>query len=113
MGHATHLPQDRRHPDDKEADAKHAAAQLGHATEEVTNRHYIVKPALAPDSSEILEQLGAGQATTRYERRSMAHARPDRHTGDRPRHAAARTRQGPIAPNVTEGFSGGDSKLHR
>ncbi|MET8278519.1 site-specific integrase [Micromonospora sp. NPDC005174] len=54
---------------DKEADAKHAAAQLGHATEQVTNRHYIVKPALAPDSSDILEQLGAGQATTRHERR--------------------------------------------
>ncbi|MFI6242824.1 tyrosine-type recombinase/integrase [Micromonospora sp. NPDC050795] len=54
---------------DKEADAKHAAAQLGHATEQVTNRHYIVKPALAPDSSDILEQLGAGRATTRHEHR--------------------------------------------
>ncbi|ASW57369.1 thioesterase II family protein [Plantactinospora sp. KBS50] len=45
---------------DKEADAKGAAAQLGHATEQVTNKHHIVKPALAPDSSDILEQLGAG-----------------------------------------------------
>ncbi len=49
---------------DKEADAKSAAAQLGHATEQVTNKHYIVKPALAPDSSDILEQLGAGPETT-------------------------------------------------
>lgn len=43
---------------DKEADAKSAAAQLGHATEQITNKHYIAKPALAPDSSDILEQLG-------------------------------------------------------
>ncbi|PZF85851.1 tyrosine-type recombinase/integrase [Micromonospora deserti] len=49
---------------DKEADAKSAAAQLGHATEQVTNKHYIVKPALAPDSSDILEQLGAGPEIT-------------------------------------------------
>ncbi|MDG4795377.1 site-specific integrase [Micromonospora sp. WMMD1082] len=49
---------------DKEADTKRAAAQLGHATEQVTNKHYIVKPALAPDSSDILEQLGAGPETT-------------------------------------------------
>ncbi len=54
---------------DKEADAKRAAAQLGHATEQVTNRHYIVKPALAPDSSSILEQLGAGQTRIDPERR--------------------------------------------
>jgi integrase len=32
---------------DKEADAKSAAAQLGHASEDVTNAYYIVKPALA------------------------------------------------------------------
>lgn len=49
---------------DKEADAKRAAAQLGHATEQVTNRHYIVKPALAPDSSDILEQLGGDLPTS-------------------------------------------------
>ncbi|MFY1673479.1 tyrosine-type recombinase/integrase [Plantactinospora sp. WMMB334] len=48
---------------DKEADAKRAAAQLGHATEQVTNKHYIVKPTLAPDSSGILEQLGGLPAT--------------------------------------------------
>ncbi|MEU7960836.1 tyrosine-type recombinase/integrase [Micromonospora humida] len=53
---------------DKETDAKHAAAQLGHATEQVTNRHYIVKPALAPDSSDILEQLGSGRAVPKSER---------------------------------------------
>jgi integrase len=44
---------------DKEADTKSAAAQLGHASEEITNKYYIVKPAVAPDVSNILEQLGA------------------------------------------------------
>ena len=47
---------------DKEADADSAAAQLGHGSKEITKKHYIVKPALAPDSSGILEQLGAGPA---------------------------------------------------
>jgi integrase len=54
---------------DKEADAKRAAAQLGHASEDVTNTYYIVKPALAPDSSHILERLGASPTTTDPERR--------------------------------------------
>jgi integrase len=44
---------------DREADTKSAAAQLGHASEEVTGTYYIEKPAIAPDVSEILEQLGA------------------------------------------------------
>jgi integrase len=44
---------------DKETDTKSAAAQLGHASEEVTDTYYIAKPVLAPDVSEILEQLGA------------------------------------------------------
>ncbi|MEU1811080.1 tyrosine-type recombinase/integrase [Micromonospora aurantiaca (nom. illeg.)] len=43
---------------DKEANADSAAAQLGHESKETTKKHYIVKPALAPDSSHILEQLG-------------------------------------------------------
>ena len=46
---------------DKEADTDHAAAQLGHGSKEITKKHYIVKPAIAPDSSNILEQLGARQ----------------------------------------------------
>jgi integrase len=54
---------------DKEVDAKRAAAQLGHTTEEVTKKHYIVKPAVAPDSSTILEQLGGSRATADHERR--------------------------------------------
>jgi integrase len=49
---------------DKEANTKSAAAQLGHASEDVTNTYYIAKPALAPDSSHILEQLGASPTTT-------------------------------------------------
>jgi integrase len=44
---------------DKEADTKTAAAQLGHASEQVTDTYYIAKPVLAPDVSDILEQLGA------------------------------------------------------
>jgi integrase len=54
---------------DKEADADSAAAQLGHKTKEITKKHYIVKPTLAPDSSSILEQLGAKLVTTDPERR--------------------------------------------
>ncbi|MEN3611004.1 site-specific integrase [Plantactinospora sp. ZYX-F-223] len=54
---------------DKEADADRAAAQLGHKTKEITKKHYIVKPTLAPDSSNILEQLGAKLVTTDPERR--------------------------------------------
>lgn len=49
---------------DKEASAKDAAAQLGHESEEITKKHYIVKPALAPDSSHILEKLGPDQERT-------------------------------------------------
>lgn len=49
---------------DKEADADSAAAQLGHKTKEMTKKHYIVKPVLAPDSSSILEQLGSKLETT-------------------------------------------------
>jgi integrase len=45
----------------KERDIKSAAAQLGHASEEVTDTYYIAKPILAPDVSDILEQLGADQ----------------------------------------------------
>lgn len=47
---------------DKEADAKKAAGQLGHEDEGITKKHYIVKPAVAPDSSHILEKLGPGQS---------------------------------------------------
>jgi integrase len=49
---------------DKEADADSAAAQLGHGSKEITKKHYIVKPALAPDSSGILEQLGSSPTGT-------------------------------------------------
>ncbi len=49
---------------DKEANTKSAAAQLGHASENVTNTYYIAKPALAPDVSDILEQLGASRTAS-------------------------------------------------
>ncbi|GGK43786.1 putative phage integrase [Pilimelia terevasa] len=45
---------------DKEADTDRAAAQLGHGSKAVTKKHYIEQPAIAPDSSDILEQLGGG-----------------------------------------------------
>ncbi|WP_433615302.1 tyrosine-type recombinase/integrase [Dactylosporangium sp. CA-139114] len=50
---------------DQEADTKSAAAQLGHGSEQVTNRHYVAKPALAPDVSVILERLGDQGDTSR------------------------------------------------
>ena len=36
-----------------------ATAQLGHGNKEIPKKHYIVMPALAPDSFHILEQRGA------------------------------------------------------
>lgn len=45
---------------DREADAKAAAAQLGHGSEEITNEFYIEKAHLAPDMSAVLEALGRG-----------------------------------------------------
>ncbi|HYN96667.1 MAG TPA: site-specific integrase [Pilimelia sp.] len=54
---------------DKEASTRNAAAQLGHATEQVTKKHYIEKPAVAPDSSHILEQLGDHRATSEPDQR--------------------------------------------
>ncbi|GAA0908990.1 putative phage integrase [Virgisporangium aurantiacum] len=50
---------------DHEADAKSAAAQLGHSSEEITDTYYIAKPVIAPDVSDILEQLGADTAGQR------------------------------------------------
>jgi integrase len=55
---------------DKEADTKSAAAQLGHASEEITNTYYVAKPVLAPDVSDILEQLGADRAADPPDRRN-------------------------------------------
>ncbi|TDC82091.1 site-specific integrase [Micromonospora sp. KC606] len=54
---------------DKEANTDSAAAQLGHKTKETTMKHYIVKPAIAPDSSSILEQLGGRPESGDPERR--------------------------------------------
>jgi integrase len=53
----------------KEANTKSAAAQLGHAAEQVTKKHYIQQPAVAPDSSDILEQLGGSRPAPDSERR--------------------------------------------
>lgn len=57
---------------DKEASAKNAAAQLGHESEEITKKHYIVKPAIAPDSSRILEKLGPSRAASGNDDTAMA-----------------------------------------
>ena len=61
---------------DKEADTDSAAAQLGHGSKAITKKHYIVKPALAPDSSHILERLGASPTTTGPEHRIMDRPAP-------------------------------------
>lgn len=42
---------------DRRADAKAAAAQLGHGSEEITNEFYIEKAQLVPDMSTILDTL--------------------------------------------------------
>jgi integrase len=52
---------------DREADTRSAAAQLGHANEDVTDTYYIAKPVLAPDVSEILEQLGTSRSADAHQ----------------------------------------------
>ncbi|MET0494354.1 MAG: tyrosine-type recombinase/integrase [Actinoplanes sp.] len=52
-----------------EADTDRAAAQLGHGSKEITKKHYIEQPAIAPDSSEILERLGGDRTTPQPESR--------------------------------------------
>ncbi|MFI7189931.1 tyrosine-type recombinase/integrase [Nocardia nova] len=44
------------------SDSKTAAKQLGHSREGITERHYIVSPEQAPDSSAVLEK-GLGRAS--------------------------------------------------
>ena len=43
---------------EREANAKGADAPLGHTSEAITESYYVVKTHLAPDFSDILEQLG-------------------------------------------------------
>lgn len=43
---------------EQEANLTTAAAQLGHASEAVTDQYYIAKAKRAPDSSRLLERLG-------------------------------------------------------
>jgi hypothetical protein len=45
-----------------EASLKTAAAQLGHASETITDQFYIDKAKRAPDSSLLLERLGIARA---------------------------------------------------
>jgi integrase len=61
---------------DKEANTDSAAAQLGHGSKETTKKHYIVKAALAPDSSHILEQLGGRPKSGDPEPRHPGKSRP-------------------------------------
>lgn len=46
---------------ERESGSAVAAKQLGHAGDAVTNRHYVEKNRMAPDSSAILERFSAGQ----------------------------------------------------
>ena len=48
---------------DRQLDAEHAAAQLGHSDSSVTKAHYIQKAHQAPDMSDVLEQLGGKQTS--------------------------------------------------
>jgi hypothetical protein len=64
-------------PHTEETDTKSAAAQLGHSSVEVTATYYIVKPAQAPDVSDILERLG----TDHGRRQRPALARPNEADG--------------------------------
>lgn len=41
----------------EEADVATASAQLSHKSEDVTRAHYVVKPALAPDSRDVLQRF--------------------------------------------------------
>jgi len=47
---------------DRQLDVDHAAAQLGHSDTAVTKAHYIMKAHVAPDMSDVLEQLGPRSA---------------------------------------------------
>ncbi len=46
---------------DREFGVEQAQAQLGHAHSSTTQAHYVAKPALAPDSSELLDGLFGAQ----------------------------------------------------
>ena len=46
---------------EREANSKDAAAQLGHASEAVTDTYYVVKTHLAPDLTRILDKLGPNE----------------------------------------------------
>jgi integrase len=46
---------------DREANTATAAAQLGHASEEITSTYYVQKAHQAPDVSDLLDRLGAGR----------------------------------------------------
>jgi integrase len=43
---------------DNEGKTKEATPQLGHSTEEVTKKYYIVKATIAPDVTDVLDRLG-------------------------------------------------------
>jgi hypothetical protein len=101
---------------DKEADTKSAAAQLGHASQEVTDKYYIAKPVLAPDVSEILQQLGFDRGA---DDRAQGHRRPKWAALVSPDRRPVRRRQTMhvddepgCRPRLLGGFRGG-SKLHR
>lgn len=42
----------------KEIGLGHASAQLGHTSEDITERYYVERQKIAPDVRNILEQFG-------------------------------------------------------
>jgi integrase len=62
---------------EREADLKTAAAQLGHASEAVTNQFYIDRPKRAPDSSHLIESLSAAAGRRRQPGRLEHQCQPE------------------------------------
>jgi integrase len=47
---------------DRKVDTRTAAAQLGHTSETITAAYYIEKAQLAPDASQVLQELSCDDA---------------------------------------------------
>ena len=100
-----------------EADTGSAAAQLGHASEDVTDTYYIAKPALAPDVSEILEQLSDDPGPiSRIPGIAVRNAPDLRPVNGRSAPGGTTTHMDDKSGCRSQffwGFSGGGSKFHR
>ena len=57
MGDPAHVPQDGGDADLRGTTSELASRQLGHSSSQVTRDHYIAKPPVSADLSELLERL--------------------------------------------------------